>query len=339
MPNGYNVRQPQFNFGNIPTSLIKKFLPLGLILFVIIVAVFSSFYTVKANQEAVILRFGRYVKTAGPGLHLKLPFRIDKALFGEVKRIYNEEFGFRTKTSGVASTFIYDFPGAKEEALMLTGDLNCADVHWVIRYKIKDLKAYLFNVRNVKETLRHVSQSVMRRIVGDRSIDEVLTIGRTEIEDNVKVEMDKKLDSYGCGISIQSVMLKGVNPPKEVKDAFNAVNQAVQIRDKIINEAEGEKNKVLPAALGKKEQIIREAEGYRSKRVNEALGDTKAFLSIMEEYKKAEDVTRRRLYLETMAEVLPRCEKLYIIDKEQQGLLPLLNLESILPLPKKEEKK
>lgn len=334
MPNGYNVRPPQFNFGNIPAPLIKKFLPLGLILFVIIIASFSSFYTVKANQEAVILRFGMYVKTVGPGLHFKLPFGIDKALFGEVKRIYNEEFGFRTKTSGITSTFIYDFQGAKEESLMLTGDLNCADVHWVIRYKIKDLKAYLFNVRDVKETLRQVSQSVMRKIVGDRSIDEVLTIGRTEIEGNVKVEMDKKLDSYGCGISIQSVMLKGVNPPKEVKDAFNAVNQAVQVRDKIINEAEGEKNKVLPAALGKKEQIIKEAEGYRIKRVNEALGDTKAFLSIMEEYKKAEDVTRRRLYLETMADVLPKCEKLYIIDKEQQGLLPLLNLESILPITK-----
>ena len=329
MTNGYDSRPPDFNFSNINWPANKKYIFLGIGIVAFLIGISLSYFTVKANQEAVILRFGKYTQTVGPGLHFKVPF-IDKVLVGEVKRIYNEEFGFRTRASGRVSSYVYDFPGAQEESLMLTGDLNCANVHWVIRYKIKDLNNFFFNVRNVKETLRQVSQAVMRRIVGDRSIDEVLTIGRTEIEEEAKIEVAKKLDLYGCGLSIQAVMLKGVNPPEAVKDAFNAVNQAVQIRDKIINDAEGQKNKVLPAALGKKEQKIKEAEGYKIRRVNEAQGDTNAFLEIMEQYKKAQDVTRRRLHLETMAEILTKCEKLYLIDEDQKSLLPLLNLGSDL---------
>jgi membrane protease subunit HflK len=209
---------------------------------------------------------------------------------------------------------------------MLTGDLNCAEVHWVIRYKIKALEEYFFNLRNVRETIRGVSQAVMRTLIGDRSVDEVLTIGRTEIEQKSKEDIQRILDSYKCGIDIQTVLLKGVDPPEPVKDAFNAVNQAIQIRDKIINEAEGQKNKILPAAEGKKEQVIKEAEGYRIRRVNEATGDIKAFLAVYEEYQKAEDVTRRRLYLETMSKVIPKCEKLYIIDKDIKGLLPMFEI-------------
>jgi membrane protease subunit HflK len=209
---------------------------------------------------------------------------------------------------------------------MLTGDLNCAEVHWVIRYKIKALEEYFFNLRDVRETIRGVSQAVMRTLIGDRSIDEVLTIGRTEIEQKAKEDLQRILDSYKCGIDIQTVLLKGVDPPEPVKDAFNAVNQAIQIRDKIINDAEGQKNKILPAAEGKKQQVIKEAEGYRIRRVNEATGDVRAFLAIYEEYKKAEDVTRRRLFLETMAKVIPKCEKLYLIDKDVKGFLPILGL-------------
>lgn len=331
MTNGYEhkPKPPEFN---VNFNMNKSYILIGIGIVVFIIASSLSFFTVKANQEAAILRFGKYSETVGPGLHFKLPV-IDKVLSGEVKRIYNEEFGFRTRYSGKTSTFDYDFPGAKDESLILTGDLNCAEVHWVIRYKIKDLKEFLFNVRNVKETLRKVSQSVMRRVVGDRSIDEVLTIGRAEIEEKVREELSRKLDTYGCGISIQTVMLKGVNPPDAVKDAFSAVNQAVQIRDKIINEAEGQKNKILPAALGKKERVIKEAEGYKIKRINEAQGDTNAFLAILEEYKKAQEVTRRRLYLETMSEILPQCEKIYLINEGQNNLLPFLNLGSKLEEP------
>lgn len=326
MPDYRYYRPPQNIQIHVPWKSVKKFIPPFLIIIFVAVTGYTAFYTVKANEEAVILRFGRYIETVGPGLHTKIPYGIDKVLKAEVKRIYNEEFGFRTEQHGFSSAINYKYSDVKEEKLMLTGDLNCAEVHWVIRYKIKALEEYFFNVRNVHETIRGVSQAVMRTLIGDRSIDEVLTIGRTEIEQKSKEDIQKILDSYKCGIDIQTVLLKGVDPPSPVKDAFNAVNQAIQIRDKIINDAEGQKNKVLPAAEGKKEQVIKEAEGYRIRRVNEATGDVKAFLAIFEEYKKAEDVTRRRLFLETMSKIIPKCERLYIVDKELKGLLPVLGL-------------
>ncbi|MDR4507304.1 MAG: FtsH protease activity modulator HflK [Candidatus Brocadiaceae bacterium] len=322
----FRRQQPEFKFEDIPWGSLKKFFPPFFIILFVIISGYSSFYTVKANEEAVILRFGKYAQTVGPGLHTKIPYGIDKVLKGEVKRIYNEEFGFRTRQRGLSSVIDYQFQEAKEEKLMLTGDLNCAEVHWVIRYKIKALEDYFFNVENVQDTIRGISQTVMRTMVGDRSIDEVLTIGRQEIELKAQENIQEILDSYKCGISIQSVLLKGVDPPQAVKDAFNAVNQAIQVRDRIINEAEGQKNKMLPAALGKKEQAIKEAEGYKIRRVNRATGDIKAFLAVYEEYKKAEDVTRRRLYLETMSQVIPECEKLIVIDKDLKGLLPVLGL-------------
>ena len=327
MPDYGQYKRPQdMSFEDIPWGSMKKFIPPVLIIIFIIITGYTSFYTVKANEEAVVLRFGKYTNTVGPGLHAKIPYGIDKILKGEVKRIYNEEFGFRTDQQGISGTIAYLYPEAKEEKLMLTGDLNCAEVHWVIRYKIKALEEYFFNLRDVRDTIRGVSQAVMRTLIGDRSIDEVLTIGRTEIEQKSKEDIQRLLDSYKSGIDIQTVLLKGVNPPEPVKDAFNAVNQAIQIRDKIINEAEGQKNKILPAAEGKKQQVIKEAEGYRIRRVNEATGDIKAFLAVYEEYIKAEDVTRRRLFLETMSKVIPKCEKLYIIDKDIKGLLPMFEI-------------
>ena len=324
--NGYGDN-PEFKFDKIQFDPFKKYIiPIAIVIGIIILG-YSTVFTVKANQRAVILRFGKYLETVEPGLHFKLPFGIDKVYAGEVKRIYNEEFGYRTLRSGRESMIDYNFRGAKEVSLMLTGDRNCAEVHWVVRYKIKDLKAYLFNVRNVKSTIRDVTEAVMRRIVGDRSIDEVLTIGRRKIEDVAETEIETVLDTYGCGIDVQAVNLKGVNPPGQVKDAFDAVNKAVQLRDQITNEAEGKRNKVIPAAMGKKEQAISEAEGYKIKRVNEATGDTKAFLAVWKEYEKAKDVTRRRLYLETMARVIPKCKEVYIIDEDQKGILPILNLK------------
>lgn len=323
--NGYGD-QPEFRFDKIQLDPFKKYIiPIAFVIGIIIIG-YSTVFTVKANEEAAILRFGKYTETVGPGLHFKLPFGIDRVYAGEVKRIYNEEFGYRTLRSGRESIIDYNFRGATEVSLMLTGDRNCAEVHWVVRYKINNLKEFLFKVRDVQSTIRDVSETVMRRIIGDMSIDEVLTIGRRKIEEIAEIEMETILDSYGCGIDVQAVNLKGVNPPGQVKDAFDAVNKAVQLRDQITNEAEGRKNKVIPAAMGKKEQTIREAEGYKIKRINEATGDTKAFLAVWSEYEKAKDVTRRRLYLETMAKVIPKCEEIYIIDKDQKGILPILNL-------------
>ena len=323
--NGYGDN-PEFKFDKIQFEPFKKYvIPVAIVIGIIILG-YSTVFTVKANQRAVILRFGKYMETVEPGLHFKLPFGIDKVYAGEVKRIYNEEFGYRTLRSGRESMIDYNFRGAQEVSLMLTGDRNCAEVHWVVRYKIKNLKEYLFNVRNVKSTIRDVSEAVMRRLIGDRSIDEVLTIGRRDIEDIAEGEIETLLDMYGCGIDVQAVNLKGVNPPAQVKDAFDAVNKAVQMRDQITNEAEGKRNKVIPAAMGKKEQAISEAEGYKIRRINEATGDTKAFLAVWKEYEKAKDVTRRRLYLETMAKVIPKCGEVYIIDEDQKGILPILNL-------------
>lgn len=323
--NGYGD-QPEFRFDKIQLDPFKKYIiPIAFVIGIIIIG-YSTVFTVKANEEAAILRFGKYTETVGPGLHFKLPFGIDRVYVGEVKRIYNEEFGYRTLRSGRESIIDYNFKGATEVSLMLTGDRNCAEVHWVVRYKINNLKEFLFKVRDVQSTIRDVSETVMRRIIGDMSIDEVLTIGRRKIEEIAEIDMETVLDSYGCGIDVQVVNLKGVNPPGQVKDAFDAVNKAVQLRDQITNEAEGRKNKVIPAAMGKKEQTIREAEGYKIKRINEATGDTKAFLAVWSEYEKAKDVTRRRLYLETMVKVIPKCEEIYIIDKDQKGILPILNL-------------
>lgn len=323
--NGYGD-QPEFRFDKIQLDPFKKYIiPIAFVIGIIIIG-YSTVFTVKANEEAAILRFGKYTETVGPGLHFKLPFGIDRVYAGEVKRIYNEEFGYRTLRSGRESMIDYNFRGASEVSLMLTGDRNCAEVHWVVRYKINNLKEFLFNVRDVQSTIRDVSENVMRKTIGDMSIDEVLTIGRRKIEEIAEIEMETILDSYGCGIDVQVVNLKGVNPPGQVKDAFDAVNKAVQLKDQITNEAEGRKNKVIPAAMGKKEQTIREAEGYKIKRINEATGDTKAFLAVWSEYEKAKDVTRRRLYLETMAKVIPKCEEIYIIDKDQKGILPILNL-------------
>lgn len=321
-----NGDQPEFKFDSIQFEPFKKYIIPAAIVIGIIILGYSTVFTVKANQRAVILRFGKYMETVEPGLHFKLPFGIDKVYAGEVKRIYNEEFGYRTLRSGRESMIDYNFRGAQEVSLMLTGDRNCAEVHWVVRYKIKNLKEYLFNVRNVKSTIRDVSEAVMRRLIGDRSIDEVLTIGRRDIENAAEGEIETILDTYGCGIDVQAVNLKGVNPPAQVKDAFDAVNKAVQMRDQITNEAEGKRNKVIPAAMGKKEQAISEAEGYKIRRINEATGDTKAFLAVWKEYEKAKDVTRRRLYLETMARVIPKCKEVYIIDEDQKGILPILNL-------------
>ncbi|MBS1257425.1 MAG: Modulator of FtsH protease HflK [Candidatus Scalindua arabica] len=323
--NGYGD-QPEFKFDKIQFDPFKKYIiPIAIVIGIIILG-YSTVFTVKANQEAAILRFGKYMETVGPGLHFKLPFGIDRVYAGEVKRIYNEEFGYRTLRSGRESMIDYNFRGAQEVSLMLTGDRNCAVVNWALRYKIRNLKEFLFNVRDVKSTIRDVSEAVMRRIVGDRSIDEVLTIGRRNIESIAETEIEQVLDSYGCGVDVQAVNLKGVNPPGQVKDAFDAVNKAVQLRDQITNEAEGKKNKFIPAAMGKKQQAIREAEGYKIRRINEATGDTKAFLAVWREYNKAQDVTRRRLYLETMARVIPKCEEVYIIDEDQKGILPILNL-------------
>jgi membrane protease subunit HflK len=291
--------------------------------------VFSTFYAVEPDEVGVILRFGKYVRTTEPGLHAKIPFSIERLYRVKIKHIFKEEFGFRTISAGIRTE--YEERRFLDESLMLTGDLNAADVEWIVQYKVKDARAYLFNVRNIRNTMRNVSETGMRQVVGDRSISDVLTVGRVEIGHDVESIMQALLDKYNAGVQIVTVKLQGVDPPDPVKPAFNEVNEARQEMERMINQAWAEYNKAIPKAKGEAEKTIRAAEGYAINRVNRSKGDAERFIALWAEYQKAKDVTKRRLYIEMMAEILPTIEKKYIIDADQKGILPFLDL--------KEEKK
>jgi len=310
----------------IDLDQFKGLIPVVLIVVAVIVGVSTIVFTVPQDSEGVVTRFGKYNRTAGPGLHFKLPFAIEKVRKPKVMEVKKEEFGFRTKQAGVVTQ--YDERPRPKESLMLCGDLNCAVVEWVVQYRIKDAKAYLFNVRNIASTIRNASQAVMRTIIGDRSVDEVLTVGRTEINDKAQKQMQELLDSYDSGIHIVTVKLQDVNPPETVKPAFNEVNEAKQDKDKYVNEAWQEYQREVPRADGEALKIIQQAKAYAVKRVNEAQGDANRFIALLTEYEKAKDVTRRRLYLETLSAVLPQIEKKFIIDESETGILPFLPLES-----------
>ncbi|MEA1965552.1 MAG: FtsH protease activity modulator HflK [Candidatus Aerophobetes bacterium] len=310
----------EFGFPAIP----KKWIGIGVLAIVLIVILVSLFYSVNPEEVGVIKRWGKYVRTTEPGLHVKLPL-VETVTKVRVKHIFKEEFGFRTVRPGVKT--VYAPAGYEDEALMLTGDLNIAVVEWIVQYKIRDPVDYLFNLRDVESTIRAISEVSMRQIVGDRSVDEVLTVGRIEAAQKAKSKLQSILDFYQTGIQIVTAKLKDVNPPDPVKPAFNEVNEAKQERETTINEAWQAYNKVIPKAEGQAEGMITQAQGYAVKRVNRAKGDAEKFLAIWKEYKDSKDVTRRRLYLETLGEVLPEIGKKYVIDTEAKGILPLLQLE------------
>jgi membrane protease subunit HflK len=293
------------------------------IVILVLLMAWTAYYTVPSDSVAVIQRFGKYVKEVSPGLHFKFPFGIDVASIVPVKRQLKQEFGFATP--GASDPFQSPREG-KLETEMVTGDLNAALVEWVVQYRVNDPVKYLFEVREPRGTLRHVSESVMREVVGDRTVDEVITIGRQEIETEALVKMQELSSKYVMGISIDQVQLKNINPPGPVQESFNEVNQAQQEKEKLINEARRDYNKVIPLAEGEKDQRIREADGYRLKRINEAEGDASRFNALFEEYSKAPEVTRRRIYIETMQAILPGIRSKIIVDEQSQGILPLLNL-------------
>jgi membrane protease subunit HflK len=291
---------------------------------IIIVIVSSSFYTVGVNEVGVIQRFGKYVRTTSPGLHFKLPRGIEKLTKVKVRLVYKEEFGLRTIQAGVRTQ--YARPAAYlNESLMLTGDLNVAVVPWIVQYRIKDPYKYLFKVRNVSFTLRDLAESTMRLVVGDRSINEVIS-KREEIADQAKVLLQKELDEAETGINVVTIEMKKTNVPEPVQPSFNEVNQATQEKERIVYQAREEYNKAIPAAKGDAEKTIKAAEGYALDRINRAKGDAARFLALYAEYSKAKDVTRRRLYLETLKDLFPKLGSKYIIDEEQKNVLPLLNL-------------
>lgn len=298
--------------GGMPSS---RFLVLIAAAVVAALAALSSIYTVGPDQKAVVLRLGRYAATQGPGLHFRLPFGIDQVVKLPTERILHESFGSRADRSGERVV--------EQEASMLTGDLNVANVEWIVQYKISDPRKFLFNTRDVRKNLRDVSQSVLRRVVGDRMVSEVLTTGRVEIADDAKRLTQEVLDHYDAGIRVLAVKLQDVNPPPSVQPAFNEVNAAKQEQEKVINEAEREYNRVIPAARGKAEEQIRNAEGYAARVLNHAKGDAARFRQVLAAYRTAPQVTRTRLYLETLEEIYGRFQQLTIVDKGVQGLLPV----------------
>ena len=284
----------------------------------------TTFFQVEPEQEGLVLRFGAFQRIVQPGLHFKLPAPAETVVKVPTQRQLKEEFGFRTLNAGVRTE--YSEADFSDEKLMLTGDLNVAQVEWIAQYRIKDPYQYLFKVRDVRGTFRDMNEAVMRQIVGDRSVTEVLTIGRQEIEVEAQRLLQEMCDEYEMGIQVEQVVLQNVNPPDQVKPSFDEVNQAQQERERLINEAKTEYNKVIPAAKGQAKQAIAQAEGYALERTNRAQGEAARFTALRQAYQEAPQVTRQRIYLETMAEVYPKAEKKVLISQDASGVLPLLQL-------------
>jgi len=319
------MQQQQIDFPDIKISptQIKKLLNLVWLIPVLILF-FGSWFTVQPDEVGVVQRFGKFVRTSGPGLHFKLPFGLETVKKVFVKKQLKEEFGFRTLQAGVISQYSReDYSG---ESLMLTGDLSIGEVEWIVQYKISDPVKWLFKVRNVRNTFRNICEAAMREVVGNRSINEVLTIGREEISSDCLIQIQDLCNQYETGISVNIVVLQDVNPPDPVKPSFNEVNQSLQEKENMINQARAQYNKVIPNAKGVALRQIQEAEGYALRRVNEAMGDVARFSQVLDAYRKAPDITKKRLYLETMEEIIPKMGNIVIIDSDAKSVLPLLNL-------------
>ena len=317
-----DVELPDFRPSDIPIRAIVT----GVVLVIGLVVALGTVYQIEPEEAGVVVRLGAYSRTTGPGLHIKIPVleQVEKV---PVQRQLRQEFGFRTEQAGVRSTF----SGASflEESLMLTGDLNVAVVEWIVQYTIADPFSFLFKVRNVEETFRDMNEAVMRQVVGDRTVTEVLTVGRQDIEFTAQTALQELADQYETGIRIEQVVLQDVTPPDPVKPSWDEVNQAQQQSERLINEAQTAYNSVIPRAAGEAQQTILQAEGYALDRVNRSQGDASRFTAVYTEYRLAPEVTRRRMYLETMERMLGRVGAKIILDSDAQGIIPLLPLESL----------
>jgi membrane protease subunit HflK len=301
----------------------------GILAALLLILLWSTWFTVQAEETGVIQRFGAVARTVGPGLHFKLPYGIEKVRLVPTARVLKEEFGFRTVAAVPGRRTQYRAGKAfKDVSLMLTGDLNVIDVQWIVQYRIEDPIRYLFRVRNTPQTIRDVAEAVMRRVVGNRLGSDVLTVGRVAVSSEVKEEMQKILTAYEAGVRLVTVELQDVTPPDPVKPAFNEVNEARQDRERTINQAQERANREIPKARGEAARTITEAEGYALERVNRANGEATRFGAVLEEYRRAPEVTRRRLYLEAMSAILPEAKALYVVDGDQKALVPWLPLES-----------
>ena len=299
----------------------------GLLALVALVAMAGTIYQIEPEEVGVILRFGKYVRTTEPGLHIKVPF-VEEMTRVPVQRQLKQEFGFRTVQAGVRTEFTTQERRFVDEAVMLTGDLNVAVVEWIVQYRVSDPYEYLFKVRNLEETFRAMNEAVMRETVGDRTVTEVVTVGRQAIEDAVETRLQTLTDQYQMGITIDQVVLQDVNPPDPVRPSWDDVSQAQQQAQRQINEAEAEYNAVIPRARGEAEQAVLQAEGYALDRVNRAEGEASRFTAVEAAYRQAPEVTRQRMYLETMQQILPQVGRKIFVAEGTTGVLPLLSLDS-----------
>lgn len=304
---------------------------------VVFILLWSSWYTVQPEETAVVQRFGRVIRTSGPGLHFKIPFGVEAVTPIPTARVLKEEFGFRTLAAERRTR--YERGDFSNESLMLTGDLNVIDVQWIVQFRIEDPVRYLFKVREQRETFRDIAEAVMRRVVGNRLGSDVLTVGRVAVASEVKEEMQKILSAYETGIRLVTVELQDVTPPDPVKPAFNEVNEARQDLERMVNQAQEQANKLIPKAAGEAKQVIAEAEGYATERINQARGEASRFTAVLQEYQRVPEVTRRRLYLEAMSEVLSDAKGVYIVDSEQRALIPWLSIDSAKSPPPLAERK
>jgi membrane protease subunit HflK len=302
---------------------------------VILLSLWTAWFTVQPEETGIVQRFGKVIRTAGPGLHFKVPFGIETVRTLPTARVLKEEFGFRTLTAvpGQRTQYAANEKSFKSESLMLTGDLNVIDVQWIIQYRIEDPILYLFNVRESQKTIRDITESVMRRVVGNRLGSEVLTVARVEVSTEAKEEIQKILSEYKTGVRLVTVELQDVTPPDSVKPAFNEVNEARQDKERTINQAQEQANREIPKAGGEAAQSISQSEGYALERINRAKGEANRFLAILTDYEAAPEVTRRRMYLESLSGFLAGLKDLYIVDSDQKALIPWLPMKSGATLP------
>jgi membrane protease subunit HflK len=304
----------------------KKIKGLWLLVLVVLAVLMgsSAYYTVGPEETGIVLRFGRYVRQSGPGLHFKLPLGVETATMVKTGRVFKEEFGFRGVSPGIRSRFTEKGYGG--ESLMLTGDLNVIEVKWIVQYKIRDPQKWLFAVQDGVSAIRDLSEAVMRAIVGNRYGDEVLTLARVEIANQSQKDLQKLLDSYETGVQVITVKLQDVNPPGPVQPAFNEVNEARQQKERMINEAPEAYNREIPKALGEAKRVVTEAEGFATERVNRAQGEAKRFTDVLAAYRQAKEVTKRRMYLDAMRQILTKAGRVYVVDESVKGLLPVMDL-------------
>jgi len=307
----------------VPRPDFSRIVPV-IVAILAVMLLWSSWFTIDPEEAGIVLRFGKFVRQVPSGLNMKFPFPIERVVKVPIERQLKEEFGFRTANAGPTSS--YDDGDYTDESLMLTGDLNVAVVEWTAQFRVQDPTKYLFRVRNVRKTFRDMNETIMREVVGDRSVNDVLTVGRQEIAAEVEQRLQNLCDQYETGIKVEQIVLQDVNPPDPVKPSFNEVNQAQQEREKMINQARAEYNQVIPRAKGQALQTVEQAEGFATDRVNRAKGDAELFTQVWDAYRRAPDVTRRRIYLETMSVVYPKVQRKIIIDENLKGVLPLLSL-------------